>query len=860
MNLERLHGGEKLFHKPKFYDLIHNMKTTINFGIDLGTTNSAIAQFDNGTITVFKNPINWKETLPSVVAFRKNRVVIGEKAREFLQKDPKNVVGGFKRKMGTSDTYPIAATGEKLSPIDLSAHILKELKNFVPDAPQIPAAVITIPASFDTMQSNATKKAGYQAGFQQVVLLQEPIAASLAYANETQEELAEKKWLVYDLGGGTFDVALVTIEDEDMRVIDHEGNNYLGGTDIDKSIIEKIIIPYLERQGTFANLEKELKSAKGKYNQLYNLLLYKAEEAKIVLTTAQEAEIEFETTDDTGTLLDIYFTISRVELNAIIDGFIQQTIDLMEQVLQKNKVNTEDISFILMIGGSTYIPAVREKLRQHFQVKINYETDPTTAVAKGAAYYAGMKLLQLPTTAESVTANEKQSDLDIRVAFSKVAKEEETVFIAELTGTIENRFYRITRLDGGYDSGLKPLTTTITEYLPLVENVHNQFSFKVYDHQNNVLATDVPTINITHGKFNIDGQPLPNDICLEVDAIEENTTFLEPVFKKNDILPVKKTIVKEISKFIGKDSTDELIINVLEGDVDNLPASNKTIGFIKIAGKDLERDLIKGSEVELTFEVSESRDLMVQVYLTLTGQEFENVFSPSETHVDLQEVHQELSNMEENLSGKTRQLERQEKYEQAGNLQEILAQIKALKKRINELDETDITDEKYQIDEEKRNIAKQVHVYFSQSVFRKILERYYNIKRNTRIGLALSQEALPEDKEQFEAIIANEKQYLATTSVPVIKMKISQIEGIIQRVNSRRQITNADIISYFSSLKNHPYIEKSKADALIIKGESALAKENYGVLSDVVNQLYFLQKAEEKNDPDTFKRKGTGLQ
>ncbi len=836
------------------------MKTTINFGIDLGTTNSAIAQFDNGKITVFKNPINWKDTLPSVVAFRKNRIVVGEKAREFLQKDPQNVVGGFKRKMGTSDTYPIAATGEKLSPIDLSAHILKELKNFVPDSQNIPAAVITIPASFDTMQSNATKKAGYQAGFQQVVLLQEPIAASLTYANETREDLTDKKWLVYDLGGGTFDVALVTIEAEDMRVIDHEGNNYLGGTDIDKAIIEKIIIPYLERQGTFANLEKELKSATGKYNQLYNLLLYKAEEAKILLTTAKEAEIEFETEDDTGTLLDIYFTISRIELNTIIDEFIQQTIDLMEQVLQKNKVKPKDLSFILMIGGSTYIPAVREKLQQHFQVKINCETDPTTAVAKGAAYYAGMKLLQLPATEKNISVSHQETDLDIKVAYSKVAKEEETAFIAEINGIIANRFYRITRLDGGYDSGLKPLAASITEYLPLVENVHNQFSFKVYDHQNNVLTTDVPTINITHGKFSIDGQPLPNDICLEVDAIEENTTFLEPVFKKNDILPVKKTVIKEVSRFIGKGSTDELIINVLEGGVDNLPASNKTIGFIKIAGKDLERDLIKGSEVELTFEISESRDLIVQVYLTLTGQEFENVFSPSETHVDLGEIYQELSNIEENLKDKTRQLERQEKYEQAGNLQGILAQIKALKERIDQLDRADITDEKYQIDEEKRNIAKQVHVHFSQSVFRKVLEQYYKIKSNTRIGLMLSQEALPEDKEQFEAIIANEKQYLATTSVPVIKMKISQIEGIIQRVNARRQITNTDIISFFSSMKNHRYLEKMKAEALIIKGESALSKENYGMLTDVINQLYLLQKAEEKNDPDTFKRKGTGLQ
>ena len=836
------------------------MKTTINFGIDLGTTNSAIAKFENGKITVFKNPLNWKETLPSVVAFRKNRIVIGEKAREFLPKDPKNVVGGFKRKMGTSDTYPIAATGENISPMDLSAHILKELKNFVPDSENIPAAVITIPASFDTMQSNATKKAGYQAGFQQVVLLQEPIAASLAYANETQVDLTDKKWLVYDLGGGTFDVALVTIADEDMRVLDHEGNNYLGGTDIDKSIIEKIIIPYLERQGTFANLEKELKSATGKYNKLYNLLLYKAEEAKILLTTAEEAEIEFETEDDTGELLDIYFTISKTELNALIQPFIQQTIDLIEQVIQRNEVKKEDLTFILMIGGTTYIPAIRAQLKAHFQLPINCETDPTTAVAKGAAYYAGMKLLQLSSPEREISANKLLSDLSIKVAHSKVAKEEETVFIAEAEGTITNRFYRITRLDGGYDSGLKPLTATITEYLPLVENVHNQFSFKVYDAQNNPLEVGIPAINITHGKFNIDGQPLPNDICLEVDALEENTTFLEPVFNKNDILPLKKTIIKEVSKFIGKGSEEALIINVLEGGVDNLPAANKTIGFIKISGKDLDRDLIKGSEVELTFEVSESRDLAVQVYLTLTGQEFENVFSPTETKVELEEITQELNDFETNLAQKQKDVERKEKYEQAGHIKEILAQIEALKTRIAQLATLDVTDEKYQIDEEKRNIAKQIHAYFSKTVLRRVLEKYYEVKSNTRLGLAFSQETLPEDKEQFEAIIANEKQYLASASVPVIKMKISQIEGIIRRVNARRKITNADLIGIFSHLKGHPYLEKQKADALIVKGEQAISNEKYGILTDMINQLYQLQKTEEKQDPDTFKRKGTGLQ
>ncbi len=153
---------------------------TINFGIDLGTTNSLIAQYNGGTVEVFKNPVGFKETLPSCIAFRGERTLIGDKAREWLLKDPFNVFAGFKRKMGTSDTYFCPTKSDFISPIQLSSLVLSELKNFVHTQEKPEHVVITIPASFDTVQSNATKKAGYEAGFREVVLLQEPIAASLA--------------------------------------------------------------------------------------------------------------------------------------------------------------------------------------------------------------------------------------------------------------------------------------------------------------------------------------------------------------------------------------------------------------------------------------------------------------------------------------------------------------------------------------------------------------------------------------------------------------------------------------------------------------------------------------------------------
>jgi molecular chaperone DnaK len=184
------------------------MTKTINFGIDLGTTNSLIAKFDKGSVEIYKNPIGFKETLPSVVAFRNDAIIVGDQARAYSERDSKSVAARFKRKMGTTETIGIKALKASKTPVELSSLVLKELKKFIHSGEVPEAAVITIPASFDTVQSNATKEAGLLAGFKHVVLLQEPIAASLAYANKEKSiDLNNSQWIVYDLGGGTFDVA-----------------------------------------------------------------------------------------------------------------------------------------------------------------------------------------------------------------------------------------------------------------------------------------------------------------------------------------------------------------------------------------------------------------------------------------------------------------------------------------------------------------------------------------------------------------------------------------------------------------------------------------------------------------------------
>src|SRR5262245_2050373 len=360
------------------------MSSMVNFGIDLGTTNSLIAKFDKGQVEVFKNPNGFKETLPSVIGFRNDRTLIGDQGRTYAEKNSKSVASRFKRKMGTTETIKIQSIKASKTPVELSALVLKELKTFVHTGENVEAAVVTIPASFDTVQSNATKEAGLAAGFKQVILLQEPIAASLAYANkEKSVDLRTSQWMTYDLGGGTFDVALIKIIEGELTVVDHEGNNYLGGSDFDAMLVEKIVVPQIARRGKFADLLSQLKSEKGKYNKLWYRLLHHAEQCKIELSAKTSAEIDLgdiNLTDDDGVAIDTLLTITRSEFENVIKDAINGTAEMMRKILTRNSVQARDLKFVLMVGGSTYIPFVRKRIEELMGIPVNTSIDPTNAI------------------------------------------------------------------------------------------------------------------------------------------------------------------------------------------------------------------------------------------------------------------------------------------------------------------------------------------------------------------------------------------------------------------------------------------------------------------------------------------------
>ncbi len=828
------------------------MSATINFGIDLGTTNSLIARGGGTEPEVFKNPIGLKETLPSAVAYRKGRILIGDKAKEYVERDPANVFTGFKRKMGTAERFFVPEIMDFRSPVELSALILQELRNFVYTGETVDAAVITIPASFDTIQSNATKEAGYEAGFKEVILLQEPVAASLAFANkrESAGQPLEGQWLVYDLGGGTFDVALVRFEGDEMRVTDHEGDNFLGGLDFDSALIEKVVVPYLAQHGGFPDIATELRNPSGPYGRLYYTLLHKAEEAKIMLSSQPQTEIEFEIEDVDGGMQDIAVPLSREQLEDCIRPQVEHSLRLVEKLLAKHP--GLEPREVILIGGSTYIPLVRSLLGERLGIRVNAGVDPTTAVAVGAAYFAATRKRQQAATAtEPGTA---ASSLQIRTAYAKTSREPEEYFTAQVQGDLPSGLqYRIQRTDGGFDSGLKPLGTRISEMLPLLPQSANSFRFSVVDAKGLPVPAQVPAIEIVQGHFSIEGQPLPADICLEVDDPVNKTTRLEVVFEKNNVLPLKKTLVREVTRMLRRGTEDTLVINVLEGNRYALPASNLCIGAIEIKACALDTDIVKGSDVEIVMEINESRDLRIEATLLMNEQRFGNVFTPSLRQISVDRLRGELKDLLWDCGKSLEKAGREEHFELAAQLQEIQERLQQLQVRAARLGREDAGDEKYALDERKRVAARELDTLTREAGLAAAVDEYLN-ERDYCFEI-ISADGDPARLERFRRIIAGEQEYLAGQSVYTLKSKVREFRRLSWELRRRDPVALISSFMYYNGLQESAYRDPGKAQQLLEQGEHAIERQNYDELTAVLQQVAALEIDNEQRE--SFN--GTGL-
>lgn len=346
-------------------------------GIDLGTTNSCVAVMEGKDFKVLENP-EGQRTTPSVVSFKNEEIIVGDAAKRQAVTNP-NTISSIKRKMGTLEKIYI--NNKYYTPEQISAEILRYLKNYAEKklGQKILKAVITVPAYFNDAQRQATKDAGKIAGLEVERIINEPTAAALAYGIDKIHK--EQKILVFDLGGGTFDVSILDLADGTFEVLSTAGDNHLGGDDFDEIIIQWMVDEFKKYNAINLKTDK----------MAMQRLKEEAEKAKKNLSSQLQTEIAapFITARD-GNPLHLNLTLTRTKFNEMTKILVKRTIEPVRKALSDAKLKPNDLTHVLLVGGSTRIPAVQEVIKNELGKEPNRTINPDEVVAIGAAIQGGV--------------------------------------------------------------------------------------------------------------------------------------------------------------------------------------------------------------------------------------------------------------------------------------------------------------------------------------------------------------------------------------------------------------------------------------------------------------------------------------
>jgi molecular chaperone DnaK (HSP70) len=500
----------------------------IIIGIDLGTTNSEVAIVRDGQPFVID--VDGSKILPSVVGLADDgNLLVGQAARNQWVLHPDRTIRSIKRRMGQD--IKVSMGSQEYTPQEISALILKRLRKAAEEflGQEINKAVITVPAYFSDAQRQATRDAGELAGLEVVRIINEPTAAALAYE---VDHTGQRTILVYDLGGGTFDVSVVKVEQDVTEVLASHGNNFLGGDDFDAKIIEHLVA-WLKRERNVDPSENRVAMAR---------LRRAAETAKIALSNTPYVRVEEEyLLEHEGQPIHLSLELSRIEYENMIIGFINETIEAIHTALRGANLAVRDINEILLVGGATRTPLIQEKLEQELGMQPRSEVDPDLCVAAGASIQA------------AVIGGQKVSSVLVDIT--------PYTFGTSALGELNGQFYQHTFVPLIRKNTAIPITKS--ESFSTVSNWQSAIEVKVYQ------GEDPDALNnIEIGSFVVEGLskvPAGNTIILtfsldfngilQVTAREKRTGLEKQIridnamsrFKQSELTAAKKRIAALVS-------------------------------------------------------------------------------------------------------------------------------------------------------------------------------------------------------------------------------------------------------------------------------------------------------------------------
>lgn len=630
------------------------MRETIDFGIDLGTTNSAIAVADDDGVRVIKNNDGWDCT-PSAVWMPKPDVIhVGRRARERTDTQPDDAHAEFKLEMGVAGYHRrFGRAGLSLTPEQLSAEVLKSLRQDAAHDTGSPpeAAVITVPASFALHQNSATSAAAALAGLgEHCPLVQEPTAAAIAYG--VQDASESTHWMVFDLGGGTFDAAVMSKRDGELQLLQHAGDPRLGGKLIDWAIVEDLLVPAVRRDLGLPDFARR----NNRWRANFAKLKLAAEDAKIALSRRAGYDIAVDLSDGEGGTAPFEFSLTRGALDDLAQPFYARAVKLCRDALAESSLRPDHIDRLLLVGGATLAPGLRDLLADPVEglgIQLDHTQDPTTVVARGAAVFA--RTVRMPSKPRTAAPGEFTVELHYEPQSLETTGIPVSGRINGGTAVPDWTRYTVTLTnpDGhppfrGPQTTLTPDGAFYTE-VSIDSGTRSRFTVELSDGTGTRQRLAPDTLSITHA------QVLPGDAVLTSTlGIGKADGSFAPMLRKGTALPTSITKTFETSIPLRRSQPDAVIrIPLLEGERRRADR-NTRVGLLEIRPRDVRFDLPAQTPVEVTFEISASnREVTVTADIPVADAQFEATIDRSQL---VAPTHDELVDRLHDLEQRTHSL------------------------------------------------------------------------------------------------------------------------------------------------------------------------------------------------------------
>ncbi len=577
-------------------------------GIDLGTTNSAAAVFDGERVSVIRNAQGGTVT-PSVVRIDKQgRTTVGTRARRFVEQDPANTAAEFKRLMGTGKEIEFPAAGVKRKPEELSAEVLRAMRQDITDqlGVTIERAVISVPALFELPQSAATSEAARLAGFERVELLQEPIASALA-AGWRAEEDGAGTWLVFDLGGGTFDASLLETRDGLLRVVGHDGDNFLGGRDFDWAITEHLA----------SQLSTVPRRNNSEHAAALRTLRLAAEDAKIELSRNEQTQVALAqplTID--GDEVEVDLELSRSTVETLCAPLVDRAIEVCLRLLSAHGLGPGRLARLVMVGGPTVMPMVRSRVAARLEAQIAEGHDPMTLVAQGAALYAATASLDGRAAQAAAPAGRQ-----VWLQYPAVSADLTPHVVGKFVGGNPPATIKLARTDGGWasaDATVGPDGSFLTS-VTLLPRRACTFDIDARTESGERVPVSPSSLTIVQG-LTIGDPPLSRTLGV---ALASN--HVQVYLERGAPLPARRTFTHHTIETVAKGSAESVLrIPIVQGEMSQANLC-RLVGTLDIGGDAVVDTVPTGSAVEVTIELDRGGRLAARALVPAIGQVFEHV-------------------------------------------------------------------------------------------------------------------------------------------------------------------------------------------------------------------------------------------